>query len=157
MTPHPAWFAACLAGFRHVKVNRDATVFVRLYGDRFDAVGPTLQGGFVKVARSVIGVDACGVENLRAEVVAQTGKTPLVEHERSALLSVDALGFQMGEEVVCRDVFVQHVGSESSEERMGIFLGRWNEDDVGGGPQPHSVFVGENSLLGIDLSEGRWS
>ena len=143
MAPHPARFAACLAGFRHVKVNRDATVLVGLYGDRFDAVGPTLQGGFVKVARSVVGVDARSVKNFRAEVVAQTGKTPLIEHERGAFLSVDALGFQMGEEVVCRDVFVQHVGSESSEERMGVFFGRWNENDVGGGPQPHGVFVGE--------------
>ena len=143
MAPHPARLAACLAGFRYVKVDRDATVFVGLYGDRLDAVGPTLQDSFVKVARSVIGVDACSVENLRTEVVAQSGKAPLVEHERGAFLSVDALGFQMGEQVVCRDVFVQHVGSESSEERMGVFLGRWNENDVGGGPQPHGVFVGE--------------
>ena len=82
------------------KVDRDASVFVGLNGDRFDAVRPAFERGFVKVARPVVGVDARSVEDLRAQVVAQPGKTALVEHQRGAFLPVDAFRFQVREQVV---------------------------------------------------------
>ena len=118
-------------------------MLVGLDGDRLDAVRPAFERVFVKVARSVVGVDAGCVENLRAQVVAQTGKAALVEHQRGAFLAVDALGFQVREQVLCRDVFIQNVGSKPGEEGVGVFLWCRHEDDVGGGPQPNSVLVGQ--------------
>ena len=68
-------------------------------------------------------MDARSVEDFRAEVIAQTGKTSLVEHERSTLLSVDAFGLQMGEQIIGCDVFVEDIRSEASEKGMAVFLG----------------------------------
>ena len=40
VAPHSTGLTACFAGFRHVKVDRDAPVLVGLDGDRLDAVCP---------------------------------------------------------------------------------------------------------------------
>ena len=143
MAPHSARFTSFFAGLGDVQVHGDAAVFVGLNGDGLDAVCPPLKRFIIEIAGPVVGMDARSVEDFRAEVIAQTGKTSLVKHERSTLLSVDALGLQMGEQVIGRDGFVEDIRSEASEKGMAVFFGRGQEHDIGGRPQPNGVLVGD--------------
>ena len=83
------------------------------------------------------------MQDLRAQVVPQSCKTPLVKHERGAFLPVNALGFEMREQALGGDVLVQDIGSKASEERMAVFFRRGQKGDVGGRPQAHGVLVGD--------------
>ena len=143
MAPHSARFTSFFAGLGDVQVHRDAAVFVGLNGDGLDTARPPLKCVFIEVAGPVIWMDARSVEDFRAEVIAQTSKTSLVEHECCTLLSVDALGLQVSEQVIGRYVFVEDIWSEASEKGMAVFFGGGNEDDIGGRPEPYGVFVGD--------------
>ena len=132
MAPHSARFTPFFAGLGNIQVHGDATVFVGLNGDGLDAGCPPLQCFIIEVAGPVVGMDARSMEDFRAEVIAQTSKTSLVQHERSTLLSVDALGLQMREQVIGRDGFVKDIRSEASEKGMAVFFGRGQEHDIGG-------------------------
>jgi len=143
MAPHSARFTSFFAGLGDVQVHGDAAVFVGLNGDGLDTARPPLKCVFIEVAGPVIWMDARSVEDFRAEVIAQTSKTSLVEHECCTLLSVDALGLQVSEQVIGRYVFVEDIWSEASEKGMAVFFGGGQEHDIGGRPEPYGVFVGD--------------
>ena len=63
--------------------------------DFFDRRCPPVEAFIIEVAWAVIGMNACGMQDFGAEVVAQSSKASLVKHERGTLFSIDFLFAQV--------------------------------------------------------------